>query len=141
MMRRPPRSTLFPYTTLFRSRLHRELRDLARTRRLRADAERVHLAERDRRGEDGAPGLLQRAGPAEVQLAAELRAGAGVRRSARALELPRPRADRDPARNAEHRRADLGHAAPRHAEPGAVAARGRPTDLVRRAARREADRR
>src|SRR2546427_6801743 len=24
MIRRPPRSTLFPYTTLFRSRLHRE---------------------------------------------------------------------------------------------------------------------
>src|SRR3712207_7989062 len=80
MMRRPPRSTLFPYTTLFRSRLHRELRDLARTRRLRADAERVHLAERDRRGEDGAHGLLQRAGPAEVQLAAELRAGARDRK-------------------------------------------------------------
>src|SRR3712207_7212280 len=27
MIRRPPRSTLFPYTTLFRSRNHRELRD------------------------------------------------------------------------------------------------------------------
>src|SRR2546430_9856539 len=25
MIRRPPRSTLFPYTTLFRSRLHRSL--------------------------------------------------------------------------------------------------------------------
>src|SRR2546430_15566812 len=29
MIRRPPRSTLFPYTTLFRSRLHLELRRLA----------------------------------------------------------------------------------------------------------------
>ena len=35
-------------------RRHRELRDLARPRHLRADAERVHLAERDRCGEDGA---------------------------------------------------------------------------------------
>src|SRR3712207_8228668 len=26
MIRRPPRSTLFPYTTLFRSRCHREIR-------------------------------------------------------------------------------------------------------------------
>src|SRR2546429_4518155 len=32
MIRRPPRSTLFPYTTLFRSRI-RELRDAARERR------------------------------------------------------------------------------------------------------------
>src|SRR5256714_10468476 len=43
MIRRPPRSTLFPYTTLFRSR-----------RRVRADLvslQRVHLADR-RRQED-----------------------------------------------------------------------------------------
>src|SRR3712207_8132885 len=26
MIRRPPRSTLFPYTTLFRSKVHRQLR-------------------------------------------------------------------------------------------------------------------
>src|SRR2546429_7280331 len=30
MIRRPPRSTLFPYTTLFRSLLHRELEPAAR---------------------------------------------------------------------------------------------------------------
>src|SRR2546422_4147100 len=30
MIRRPPRSTLFPYTTLFRSRLHQEVARLAR---------------------------------------------------------------------------------------------------------------
>src|SRR5258708_19810610 len=30
MIRRPPRSTLFPYTTLFRSHLLEHLRDLAR---------------------------------------------------------------------------------------------------------------
>src|SRR3989454_8271297 len=58
MIRRPPRSTLFPYTTLFRSRdlrEHRELR-LHRGRRLdlpvgrhRADRERlaVHLDARE----------------------------------------------------------------------------------------------
>ena len=48
----------------------------------------VHLAERDRCGEDGALGLPQRAGPAEVRVAADLRAGAGVRRSARAEQVP-----------------------------------------------------
>src|SRR2546427_5452924 len=30
MIRRPPRSTLFPYTTLFRSELHLSARDLRR---------------------------------------------------------------------------------------------------------------
>src|SRR5258707_1829753 len=30
MIRRPPRSTLFPYTTLFRSRLHRDARGCCR---------------------------------------------------------------------------------------------------------------
>src|SRR3712207_7702548 len=39
MIRRPPRSTLFPYTTLFRSSLIATLRD---------DAERVTRDERDR---------------------------------------------------------------------------------------------
>src|SRR3712207_6939630 len=33
MIRRPPRSTLFPYTTLFRSRRHRTARLRARLRR------------------------------------------------------------------------------------------------------------
>src|SRR5258708_13323098 len=32
MIRRPPRSTLFPYTTLFRSRLGRAVRTIARRR-------------------------------------------------------------------------------------------------------------
>src|SRR5258706_11399582 len=35
MIRRPPRSTLFPYTTLFRSRGHEEARQLPRFRRSR----------------------------------------------------------------------------------------------------------
>src|SRR3712207_7933140 len=46
MIRRPPRSTLFPYTTLFRSR--------GRGRELRAE-----LLDRDR-GADGGAGLGQR---------------------------------------------------------------------------------
>src|SRR6476646_11171361 len=39
MIRRPPRSTLFPYTTLFRSRLDAEPPD-----RLTALADRMHVA-------------------------------------------------------------------------------------------------
>src|SRR5688572_32292081 len=35
MIRRPPRSTLFPYTTLFRSEPLRDLRQLGRLRRRR----------------------------------------------------------------------------------------------------------
>ncbi len=62
-----------------------ELRDLARTRHRGADAERVHLAERDRRGEVREVGLPQHAGPAEDRVAAELRALGRVRGSARAL--------------------------------------------------------
>src|SRR2546426_5064213 len=37
MIRRPPRSTLFPYTTLFRSRLIHELRELRRPEELLHD--------------------------------------------------------------------------------------------------------
>src|SRR3712207_6923482 len=42
MIRRPPRSTLFPYTTLFRSVefAHLEHAELARSRRLRRRAQR-----------------------------------------------------------------------------------------------------
>src|SRR3712207_7963034 len=40
MIRRPPRSTLFPYTTLFRSRLGARAR--ARRRARRGRAERAH---------------------------------------------------------------------------------------------------
>src|SRR3712207_7024824 len=39
MIRRPPRSTLFPYTTLFRSGVHQ----VAADRRLVADAHRGHV--------------------------------------------------------------------------------------------------
>src|SRR3712207_8987033 len=44
MIRRPPRSTLFPYTTLFRSRLLLQIRDAV------AEYERTLIAERMRRG-------------------------------------------------------------------------------------------
>src|SRR3712207_7150802 len=37
MIRRPPRSTLFPYTTLFRSRTRRRRRDLHHEGRARGD--------------------------------------------------------------------------------------------------------
>src|SRR3712207_8155614 len=65
MIRRPPRSTLFPYTTLFRSPLEehvlREVRDAVRLRRLVARAGREHDEARDglrmghRRGQDAQP--------------------------------------------------------------------------------------
>src|SRR3712207_8545350 len=43
MIRRPPRSTLFPYTTLFRSRLPRRSR---RSRRYRRPTARYYRADR-----------------------------------------------------------------------------------------------
>src|SRR6266496_198919 len=52
MIRRPPRSTLFPYTTLFRSRLprsdagHRPGRDPARTPRPRSEEHTSELQSR-----------------------------------------------------------------------------------------------
>ena len=92
-------------------RRDRQLRDRARPRRRRADAERVRLAERDRRGEDGALRLLQRAGAAEVRLAAELRAGARVRRPARAEQVPQRDAHRGSAGRIVVSRAGRGSAA------------------------------
>src|SRR3712207_8952806 len=44
MIRRPPRSTLFPYTTLFRSREAQDLQD-RRLRRIAGDELHVHGAE------------------------------------------------------------------------------------------------
>src|SRR2546430_13421456 len=46
MIRRPPRSTLFPYTTLFRSRRLRARPDAARARRLEADRDRARGGDR-----------------------------------------------------------------------------------------------
>src|SRR2546430_15391715 len=42
MIRRPPRSTLFPYTTLFRSRLRRDAADLPAEAAAKAADEVVH---------------------------------------------------------------------------------------------------
>src|SRR5690349_23772818 len=44
MIRRPPRSTLFPYTTLFRSHIMRTLAEEMRKRRKAAAEERAHKA-------------------------------------------------------------------------------------------------
>src|SRR2546425_7736795 len=50
MIRRPPRSTLFPYTTLFRSRLGRRARQPCQRLPYLADADLLEpLAERDDR--------------------------------------------------------------------------------------------
>src|SRR5438876_8809829 len=48
MMRRPPRSTLFPYTTLFRSRAERHLGD-ERAREQRGNEEEVDRVVLDRK--------------------------------------------------------------------------------------------
>src|SRR2546429_7532771 len=76
MIRRPPRSTLFPYTTLFRSVRHRPLR-----RRL--DRERWTDI---RRGHVQHPGLQRRAGRAVASGVLLLRGG-GARRQ-RATGIP-----------------------------------------------------
>src|SRR5438874_3589791 len=53
MLRRPPRSTLFPYTTLFRSRQRRDRRQRA-AQVVRADRQEpvLHLRELDQRVAD-----------------------------------------------------------------------------------------
>src|SRR5947207_8559179 len=62
MIPRPPRSTLFPYTTLFRSRLVAWLLagpvgdDPGRVQRASRDERDPRLPSRDRRGAPGRPG-------------------------------------------------------------------------------------
>src|SRR3712207_6938282 len=58
MIRRPPRSTLFPYTTLFRSQRRRGPRLLARVHALVGDLQR----------ERGRIGLLRQIGRAHAEL-------------------------------------------------------------------------
>src|SRR2546428_6342620 len=64
MIRRPPRSTLFPYTTLFRSRLFRVVLgevDPDHTPRSVERARRVHqFAQHDRRSEEHTSELQSR---------------------------------------------------------------------------------
>src|SRR3712207_8637414 len=64
MIRRPPRSTLFPYTTLFRSRLARRLHAV---RHLGADVRRVRALRRGGRG-----GVRRRAGARSEEHTSEL---------------------------------------------------------------------
>src|SRR3712207_7437985 len=56
MIRRPPRSTLFPYTTLFRSR---EVRQGARLRRARVGADAGRRAHGPRRDDADDVGVLR----------------------------------------------------------------------------------
>src|SRR3712207_6944931 len=68
MIRRPPRSTLFPYTTLFRS-------DVRRPARPRVEHDGVHLHHPHERGGmvDDEHRMLARAGEGDRHLADEIR--------------------------------------------------------------------
>src|SRR3712207_6878406 len=68
MIRRPPRSTLFPYTTLFRSGHEHELRELERLRSLGLDVVVVEP-------QGSSPDELR---AAEADTVAAMRAGADV---------------------------------------------------------------
>ena len=92
-------------------RLDRELRDRARHGRRRPHAEPVHLAERDRCGEDGALDALERAGSAQDRLAAVVRAGALLRGPARAQQVPLGRTHRRGAVGTVRRRTRAGSTA------------------------------
>src|SRR3989475_12817803 len=124
MIRRPPRSTLFPYTTLFRSGhrpappprlpgthdpLHRytarsvachlRIESLSRVRRDRAVHPGTHDPGRaDRRGRLGAPDLLLRAaaGGHRVRLHVRLDGAAAVCRGDAAPDDPRDRGPGSP---------------------------------------------
>src|SRR5260370_17355607 len=75
MIRRPPRSTLFPYTTLFRSHLRGAPASLARTPRRhprsRADAHRPALAPPGRSGRNAARGRPRRIATAQLERSEE----------------------------------------------------------------------
>src|SRR2546422_6672833 len=60
MIRRPPRSTLFPYTTLFRSHQHEQLDDAQHAQIEQRGVERAPLELRAHRVSIGAPELLAR---------------------------------------------------------------------------------
>src|SRR3712207_8797048 len=61
MIRRPPRSTLFPYTTLFRSRREAVHAGSRPPRRVRAAVPRAHAPDRPRPGARGVRRALLRA--------------------------------------------------------------------------------
>src|SRR6266566_5281792 len=110
-------------------RLHRQLGDRTRARRVRAAAECAAVAERDRRRQAGALRLPERPEPAQARLARELRGGARLPRSAGSLERPRGRQRGRCAECAGPRRRIVRPAAPGRAD----AARG--AALRRRAGR------
>src|SRR3712207_7921274 len=88
MIRRPPRSTLFPYTTLFRSRAHHERRP-----------EQRHRTEAPR-PPDRPPRDEREREPAEVQVR---RGGLGAERQHRHRVEQRRRGDRKSTRlNSSH---------------------------------------
>src|SRR3712207_7461655 len=70
MIRRPPRSTLFPYTTLFRSDLARELHRQPKARKERLDVEKGGHAR-----DVGAPQLEQNERPGLCAALTVLREG------------------------------------------------------------------
>src|SRR3712207_7214777 len=73
MIRRPPRSTLFPYTTLFRSLLHRQEQHVARAAlpdRAPQPGRGSSLALPAGRG-DGHPELVRERAPSRATLAGE----------------------------------------------------------------------
>src|SRR2546427_8144332 len=57
MIRRPPRSTLFPYTTLFRSRRRAAAHPRLPARAPAADEDRAHAARRPRRPRRNRPAV------------------------------------------------------------------------------------
>src|SRR3712207_9035603 len=95
MMRRPPRSTLFPYTTLFRSLRLAELRDVGAVERDRA------AGDRHRSGDQLEQGALAGAVRADQRVP-----GAGGHREVHAVdggERPEPPGDRKSTRlNSSH---------------------------------------
>src|SRR5207249_1955545 len=90
----------------------RQLGDRAGTGHLRAPAQRVHLAERDRRGEVGALRRVQYAGTAPVRLAVDVRSSTRLPGPARAVARPGAGTDSGGAAGADERRARLGDGAP-----------------------------
>src|SRR2546422_2651303 len=75
MIRRPPRSTLFPYTTLFRSQLARERRRA--TGAQRAGLPGRHDVRRDRTGPETGRLLHERAGRARDRKSTRLNSSHG----------------------------------------------------------------
>src|SRR5256885_5526312 len=56
MIRRPPRSTLFPYTTLFRSEAHREMKGTSLARRALEPDPALHPVHETGRDGESQPG-------------------------------------------------------------------------------------